>query len=110
MIQPRELGTNEPLLWSPAPLHQFAIQRDLEKAALFIDHGADLHARDNDLGSTPLGSAAKFGRRAMVELLLSRGAKPSLPDDPPWARPLASATRRGHADVAENLHRTGTTA
>jgi len=41
----------------------------------------------------------------MVELLLSRGAKPSLPEDPPWATPLAWATRRGHLEVLELLSR-----
>jgi ankyrin repeat protein len=85
------------------PLHQFAMKGDLEKAAIFIDHGADLHARDEELCSTPLGYAAKFGRTQMVELLLNRGAKPNLPDDPPWATPLAWATRRGHDQVVELL-------
>jgi acetyl-CoA synthetase len=36
-------------------------------------------------------------------LLLERGAKPNLPDDPPWATPLAWATRRNHADIAAVL-------
>jgi hypothetical protein len=43
----------------------------------------------------------------MVEFLLQRGAKPNLPDDPPWARPLAWATRRGHAGISELLERHG---
>jgi ankyrin repeat protein len=89
------------------PLHRFAQKGDVASAAHFIDHGADLHARDEDLSSTPLGWAAKFGQRAMVELLLARGAKPNLPDDPPWATPLAWATRRGHAEIAETLKRHG---
>lgn len=76
---------------------------DVEHAAIFIDHGADLHARDEDICSTPLGWAAKFGRTRMAEFLLWRGAKPSLPDDPPWATPLALATRRGHHEVVELL-------
>ena len=42
------------------PLHRFAKRGDVEKAALFIDHGADLHARDDDFCSTPLGWAAKY--------------------------------------------------
>jgi len=87
------------------PLHHFAGNGDREKAELFLDHGADLHARDEDICSTPLGWAAKFGRTEMVELLLRRGARPSLPDDPPWATPLAWATRRGHAGVVELLSR-----
>jgi ankyrin repeat protein len=89
------------------PLHHFARNGDVEKAALFLDHGADIHARDEDICSTPLGWAAKFGQRAMVELLLQRGAKPNLPDDPPWATPLAWATRRGHAGIAERLKQRG---
>lgn len=85
------------------PLHHFARSGDVENAAIFIDHGADLHARDEDICSTPLGWAAKFGKTLMVEFLLRRGAKPNLPDDPPWATPLAWATRRGHHEVVELL-------
>jgi ankyrin repeat protein len=89
------------------PLHEFARKCDLEKAAIFLDRGANLHARDEDICSTPLGWAAKFDRKEMVEMLLQRGARPSLPDDPPWATPLAWATRRGHAEIAELLKRHG---
>ncbi|HXF38797.1 MAG TPA: ankyrin repeat domain-containing protein [Blastocatellia bacterium] len=83
------------------PLHQFARSGNIEKAALFLDHGADLRARDQDICSTPLGWAAKSGKLQMVEFLLERGAPPNLPDDPPWATPLAWATRRGHHEIAE---------
>lgn len=89
------------------PLHQLAREGNVEKATQFIDHGADLHARDEDICSTPLAWAAKFGKAAMVELLLARGAKPNLPDDPPWATPLAWATRRGHGEIAQLLRRRG---
>ncbi len=85
------------------PLHSFARKGDVENAAIFLDHGADLHARDEDICSTPLGWAAKFGKRLMVEFLLRRGAKPNLPDDPPWATPLAWATQRGHHQIVELL-------
>ena len=89
------------------PLHEFARKGDVERATIFIDHGADLDARDEDICSTPLGWAAKFGKSPMVELLLTRGAKPNLPDDPPWATPLAWATRRGHEQVVELLKQRG---
>ncbi|HKV42084.1 MAG TPA: ankyrin repeat domain-containing protein [Blastocatellia bacterium] len=85
------------------PLHRFAQRGDLENAAIFIDHGADLDARDEEYRSTPLGYAARLGKTAMVELLLSRGAKPNLPDDLPWATPLAWATRRGHHEIVALL-------
>jgi ankyrin repeat protein len=89
------------------PLHQLAREGNVERAALFIDHGADLHARDEDIRSTPLAWAAKFGRTNMVELLLARGAKPNLPDDPPWATPVAWAARRGHGKIVELLKQRG---
>jgi ankyrin repeat protein len=43
----------------------------------------------------------------MVELLLKRGARPNVPGDPPWATPLAWATRRGHAEIADLLKQHG---
>jgi ankyrin repeat protein len=91
------------------PLHQFARKGDVEKAALFIDHGADVHARDEDICSTPLGWAAKYGSVPMVELLLRCRALPNLPDDPPWATPLAWATRRGHSEIVRILKEHGAT-
>ncbi len=89
------------------PLHHFARNGDLEKAALFIEHGADLHAREEEYCSTPLGWAAKYGTLPMVEFLLNCGAKPNRPDDPEWATPLAWATRRGHGEIVELLKYNG---
>ncbi|MGE3311514.1 MAG: ankyrin repeat domain-containing protein [Limisphaerales bacterium] len=86
-----------------SPLHGFARKGDVENAVLFLEHGADLDARDGVLLSTPLGYAAKFGRIRMVEFLLRRGARIRLPDDPPWATPLAWAARRGHVRIADLL-------
>jgi ankyrin repeat protein len=92
------------------PLHYLAKKGNVETAGIFIEHGADLHARDDDLCSTPLGWAAKFGQRNMAEFLLNHGAKPNLPDDHPdlaWATPLAWATRRGHAEIVDLLQQHG---
>src|SRR5207253_8354257 len=80
-------------------LHQLAGNGDVENARLFIERGADLHARDEEFCSTPLGWAARRGQAAMVDLLLERGAKTNLPDDPPWATPRAWAARRGHQAI-----------
>lgn len=91
------------------PLHQFARKGDVEWAKIFMDRGADLCARDDELRSTPLAWAARFGQKEMVELLLERGALPNLPDDPPWATPLAWATSRGHVEIAEILKAHGAT-
>ena len=85
------------------PLHRLAREGNIEMATLFLDHGANIHARDEDLCSTPLAYAAKSGRREMVEFLLARGATKSLPDDPPWAAPLAWARRGGYEEIARLL-------
>jgi ankyrin repeat protein len=97
------MDPNRPDWLRITPLHRFAEQGAIENAAIFIDHGADLHARDEELSSTPLGYASKSGQTRMVEFLLRRGARPNLPDDPPWATPLAWATRRGHDDIVRLL-------
>jgi ankyrin repeat protein len=97
------MNASQPDWLGITPLHHLARKGDVEMARIFIDHGADLHARDEDICSTPLAWAAKFGQTAMVELLLSRGAKPNQPDDPPWGTPLAWATRRGHSEIATLL-------
>jgi ankyrin repeat protein len=88
-------------------LHHLAGGGNVEKAAWFLDQGADLHARDEDICSTPLGWAAKFGKTEMVDFLLQRGAKPNLADDPSWATPLAWATRREHLEIVNLLSRHG---
>ena len=74
---------------------------------LLFEHGLNASAPDW-LGITALHELARKGdveKAAMVEFLLDRGAKPNLPDDPPWASPLAWARRRGHAEIAERLGR-----
>jgi RNA polymerase sigma factor (sigma-70 family) len=85
------------------PLHHFAQAGDIDSARLFLDHGADLHAREEESRSTPLAWAARGGQKRMVEFLLRQGALLQLPDDPPWATPLAWAKKRGHQDVVEVL-------
>jgi ankyrin repeat protein len=103
----RGMSASAPDWLGITPLHEFARQGNLEKAELFLDHGADLHARDEDLCSTPLGWAAKFGQQEMVSFLLQRGAQPNPADGPPWASPLAWAKRRGHRAIAELLTSAG---
>jgi ankyrin repeat protein len=103
----RGMDPNRPNWVRRTPLHHFAGSGDLEGAALFLDHGADIHARDDEDRSTPLAVAARQGKLEMVKFLLARGANPNLPGDPPWATPLAWATRRGHQEIIGLLHRAG---
>ena len=59
--------------------------------------------RDQLLKSTPLGWACRWGRPALVQLYLSRGADAVEPDAEPWATPLAWATKGGHREIIELL-------
>jgi ankyrin repeat protein len=79
----------------------------LARAAILLDAGASISAREDEYRSTPLGWAARTNMPDMVEFLLARGAPTNLPDDQPWATPLAWAERRGHTEVAEILRKHG---
>jgi ankyrin repeat protein len=81
--------------------------KKLTIAAILLDAGASINAREEEYRSTPLGWAARTNMPDMVEFLLARGAPTNLPDDEPWATPLAWAERRGHAEVAEILRKHG---
>ena len=76
-------------------------------AAMLLDAGASISARDEEYRSTPLGWAARNGVKDMVEFLLERGAATNPAGDEAWATPLAWAERRGHLEIAERLRRAG---
>jgi len=77
----------------------------LETAAVLIDHGADLLAKDHVYRATPLTWASIFGNLKMVEYLLAKGAPTNLVDDEPWATPLFWAEYKGLKEVAELLRK-----
>jgi ankyrin repeat protein len=79
----------------------------VQKAAILLDAGADISARDEEYRSTPLAWAARSGAVEMVQFLLSHGAPTNLPDDEPWATPLAWAERRQRAEIVSILRRHG---
>jgi len=85
-------------------LHHVSAEGDVAKAQLLLDHGAAIDALDEEYRSTPLGMAARWGRKEMIELLLERGADPNLAGDP-WATPLAWARKKGHGEIEPVLIR-----
>lgn len=87
-------------------LHDMAQEGDLRKACLLLDHGADINAIDEEYRSTPLGLAARWGQRAMVAVLLERGADPNR-SGAPWATPLAWARNKRHAEIESDLLKAG---
>jgi ankyrin repeat protein len=79
----------------------------IERAAILLDAGASISARDDEYRSTPLGWAARANRLRVAAFLLGRNAPTNLPDDESWATPLAWAERRGHTEMAALLRRHG---
>ena len=90
-------------------LHWASVHDTSECAAMLLDAGATMTARDDEYRSTPLAWAARANKPRMVAFLLSRGAPVHLPDDEPWATPLAWAERRGYQEVASILRAHGAT-
>jgi hypothetical protein len=76
-------------------------------AAMLLDAGAGIDARDDVLKSTPLGWACRWGRFQLVKLLLERGAVPVEADAEPWATPRAWAEKRGQNAVLTLLREHG---
>jgi ankyrin repeat protein len=114
----RGLDPNRPDWLGRTFLHACAGNGDRSIAAVFLDAGADINARGIEFNETPLAAAVRSGlgskepelaqrRRRMVEFLLKRGAATNLPDDEPWATPLAWARKFGLADIEEILLKQG---
>jgi hypothetical protein len=79
-------------------LHDMAQSGDVAKARLLLDNGAELDVTEDEYRSTPLGLAARWGQRRLVELLLERGANPNAAGAA-WSTPLAWARKKGHAEI-----------
>jgi len=116
----RGLDPNRPDWLGKTFLHACAENADRTVAAVFLDAGADINAREVEFQGTPLASAVRScceavdskqaqRRRRMVEFLLKRGAATNLPGDNPWATPLAWATRRRSGHLVELLRQHGAT-
>jgi ankyrin repeat protein len=119
----RGLDPNRPDWLGKTFLHACAARGDRSIAAVFLEAGADIDARGLEFNETPLAAAVRSWlgcaeqdrrdlaqrRRRMVEFLLKRGAATNLPDDEPWATPLAWARKLGLADIEEILLKHGAT-
>ncbi len=115
----RGLDPNRPNWLGKTFLHVCAEIGDRSTAAVLLDAGADINARDHEFQATPLAAAVRgssdpdlkhAGRtRRMVEFLLNRGAATNLPGDEPWATPLAWAARHSHSEIVDLLKQHGAT-
>jgi ankyrin repeat protein len=91
-------------------LHEIAAMGDWiteEEVAAFarvaLEAGARMDRRDDDLNSTPLGWACRWGRVELVKLLLEKGADPHENDAEPWARPISWARKMDHPQIVRIL-------
>jgi hypothetical protein len=91
------IGVEGPLLF------EAILRRSGALVTLLLDHGVDLEAPWCLCMGTPLMWAAFLGDRAMVELLLERGAKPDAFYD--GDTPVSVAESRGHHELGELLRR-----
>ena len=83
-------------------LHDMAQSGDVAKARLLLENGAELDAVEEEYRSTPLGLAARWGHRRLIELLLARGANPNAAGAP-WSTPLAWARKKGYPEIERLL-------
>ena len=62
-------------------LHVAAIWESMSVGAKLIEAGANVNARNNLCGATPLHMTAQRGRLEFAKMLLAHGADPMIPDD-----------------------------
>lgn len=116
----RGLDPNRPDWLGKSFLHACAENGDRSVASVLLDAGADINARELEFQGTPLAAAVRTcgasadgmqvkHQERMVEFLLRRGAATNLPDDEPWATPLAWAIRHGRDQIVERLKHYGAT-
>jgi len=93
------------LVPTPSSLQSAAGLGDARRAAVLLDQGVAVDARDQD-GRTPLMLAVVQGRLEVVRLLLARGADPNAADNA-GRTPLQQATDKNLRDIAALLERAG---
>jgi hypothetical protein len=95
-----EVNTMEPVL-ARTPLHSAGFFRREKSAALLIDKGAEVNAKDIS-GLTPLHTAVLGGSEPVVALLLEKGADVNAATDD-GSTPLHMAAAVGEYQIAKQL-------
>ena len=84
----------------PGSLTSAVMDGNLEAARKFLESGRSIEEKTGM--RSPLCAASGAGQLEMVDFLLERGAKASMPDDF-LGGPIGSAALHGHADVVKRL-------
>ena len=99
--EPEEMPPG-PVVKIDSPLLVAARGGNKAAVASLIAQGAEVNARDDKLGMTPLHGAAFRGHKEIVELLIAHGAAVDA-GDKGGRRPLHWAAQSGHRDMVELL-------
>lgn len=83
-------------------LHQAAASGNIEAVTDYIEDKADINAKDNKLGSTPLMLAAENGHTAVVDILAKANANVN-ETDLRAETALIRAARKGHTETVATL-------
>uniref|UniRef100_A0A672FE66 Uncharacterized protein n=1 Tax=Salarias fasciatus TaxID=181472 RepID=A0A672FE66_SALFA len=79
-IRARRVSLSTIYLSGMAALHEAVLSGNLDCVKLLVQHGADIHQRDEE-GWTPLHMACSDGFPHIARFLLSLGADPTLEND-----------------------------
>jgi len=85
-----------------SPLHQTAIQGNVDLTRLLLEHGADADSQETGSSYTPLHYAAEIGQVALCEQLIRYGADPDALNAE-HNTPLHLSILRGHPGVVSLL-------
>ena len=83
-------------------IHQAAQEGNIEAVKQHLAAGADVNAKSDQTGSTPLHRAALEGHKEIAELLIAQGADINAKDDGDFT-PLHRAAAKGLKEIAELL-------
>ena len=79
LVQSRPNIVHDRNLYQETPLHVAAMEGHVDVCTYLIDQGAHINSED-DCGNTPLALACSYHKPKVVEVLVGRGADPSLAD------------------------------
>ena len=88
------------------PLWKAAIKGDIEAVKKHLDAGADVNAKDDQFGGTPLHHVTVKGHKEIVELLIAQGADVNVLDGGGYT-PLDWAIEDNHTEIADLLRKHG---